>query len=349
MHCSETLRNLIALCLGSKGVPTVRIRHQLERAGLVTVPDFESRWLDALISFQLAPKTEEEEATAEEGQEEEEREAEIGEPGESVVLDATSVSPETVTSWVSKDPTYRISKLAAANSGVTPIGRHASLSEAATLMMLRDFSQLPVMTGERDVQGIISWKSIGARLALGDRADTVERLMEQAHEVQADTSIFEAILLIVQHGYVLVRGEHKKITGIVTASDLSLQFRALTEPFLLLSEIENLIRNLIGDRFTAAELLEAREPSSDNRKVQSVADLTFGEYKVLLEKPERWERLQLAVNRVLFCKDLDRVRGIRNDVVHFDPDGITTEDLDTLRGFARFLKQLETIQQAKVR
>jgi CBS domain-containing protein len=45
--------------------------------------------------------------------------------------------------------------------------------------------------------------------------------MEQAHEVRADASIFEAILLIVQHDYVLVRGEHNKITGIVTASDLA--------------------------------------------------------------------------------------------------------------------------------
>ncbi len=64
----------------------------------------------------------------------------------------------------------------------------------------------------------------------------------------------------------------------------------------------------------------------------------------LLENPKRWDRLKLAVDRVLFCKDLDRVRRIRNDVVHFDPDGITTEDLDMLRDFTRFLKQLEAIR-----
>jgi hypothetical protein len=166
--------------------------------------------------------------------------------------------------------------------------------------------------------------------------------MEQAHEVRADTSIFEAISIIVQHDYVLVRGEHNKITGIVTASDLSLQFRTLTEPFLLLSEIENLIRNMIGDRFSKAELSEASE--RDAEKVDSVADLTFGEYMRLLENPKRWDRLKLAVDRVLFCNDMDRVRRIRNDVVHFDPDGITTEDLDLLRHFTRFLKQLEALR-----
>jgi hypothetical protein len=127
------------------------------------------------------------------------------------------------------------------------------------------------------VQGIISWKSMGSRLALGHRADVVERLMEQAHEVRADTSIFEAISLIVQHGYVLVRGEHNKITGTETASDLSLQFQTLTEPFLLLSEIENLIRNMIGDLFSPTELSAVREPH-DDPEVRNVADLTFGEY-----------------------------------------------------------------------
>jgi predicted transcriptional regulator len=313
------------------------IRLQLQEAGLVTVPDFESRYLHAGIEFQLATGTKEEEEASDT--------ADVHVVDEPIVLDSTSSPPEPVINWVSRDPSYRISKLAAANSGVTSIKRDASLSEAATLMMARDFSQLPVMTGERDVQGIISWKSIGSRLALGYGADVVNKLMERAHEVGADTSIFEAISLIVQHDYVLVRGDHNKVTGIVTASDLSLQFRTLTEPFLLLSEIENLIRNMIGDRFTPAELSAACELDTDaDREVHSVADLTFGEYIRLLENPERWDRLKLAVDRVLFCRDLDRVRRIRNDVVHFDPDGITPEDLDTLRHITRFLKQLEAMR-----
>jgi hypothetical protein len=72
--------------------------------------------------------------------------------------------------------------------------------------------------------------------------------------------------------------------------------------------------------------------------------LTFGEYIRLLENPERWERLQLTIDRALFCKNLDRVRAIRNDVTHFDPDGITPDDLETLRKFTNFLKQLEVIR-----
>src|SRR5262249_8977232 len=156
------------------------IRGQLQEAGLVTVPDFESRYMDGLIAFQLVTSIKEEEEAPDT--------ADMPAVDEAIGLDSTSPPSEPVTSWVSKDPSYRISKLAAANSGVTSIKRDASLAEAATLMMARDFSQLPVMTGERDVQGIISWKSIGSRLALGYGADIVNKLMERAHEVRADTS-----------------------------------------------------------------------------------------------------------------------------------------------------------------
>jgi predicted transcriptional regulator len=318
-----------------------QIREQLAEADLVTIPNFESRWIDAPIEFQLRTALREVAHAAADTRDI---------PADGTTADDALIAPaEPVVSWVSKDPTYRISKLAAANGGVTIVNPKATLSEAVTLMMARDFSQLPVMTGERTVLGIISWKSIGSRLALRRSADAVgtdvvEGLMEQAHEVRADTSIFEAISVIVQNDYVLIRGEGNKITGIVTASDLSLQFRALTEPFLLLSEIENLVRNMIGDRFLPTELSSARDPDSRDREVRSVADLTFGEYIRLLEDPERWTRLQLAIDRVLFCKNLDRIRTIRNDVTHFDPDGITPADLDTLRHFTNFLKQVEAIR-----
>src|SRR3546814_5927109 len=67
------------------------------------------------------------------------------------------------------------------------------------------------------------------------------------------------------------------ISGIVTAADLSLQFRTLTEPFLLLSEIETHVRNIVGKKFTAKELGDVQDPNTP-REINSVADLTFGEY-----------------------------------------------------------------------
>jgi predicted transcriptional regulator len=315
-----------------------RIRDQLEEVGIVTVPDFESQWLDAQIRFE--PKATLDANTSA---------ADIVEG--CIHTDSADIDghvTDSLINWVRRDATYRLSKLAAANAGVVPVAPDAPLRSAITLMMARDFSQLPVMIGEREVKGVISWKSIGSRLTLGHDGSTVRALMDQAQEVKAEASIFDAIPLIIKNDYVLVRGEENKITGIVTASDLSLQFRTLTEPFLLLSEIENLIRNLIGDRCSVAELSSARDPSATDRQIQSVADLTFGEYIRVFENQSRWEQLGLGVDRKIFCKDLDRVREIRNDVTHFDPDGITPADLTFLQNFTDFLKQLEAIQIHKL-
>jgi len=44
----------------------------------------------------------------------------------------------------------------------------------------------------------------------------------------------------------------------------------------------------------------------------------------------------------------ESVRRIRNDVMHFDPDGIPEKDLMTLREFARFLQRLQIIDVINV-
>ena len=61
----------------------------------------------------------------------------------------------------------------------------------------------------------------------------------------------------------------------------------------------------------------------------------------LLENPKRWENLALRVDRKTFVEELRKINRIRNDVMHFDPDGVGTEDLTTIRKFARFLDDLE--------
>src|SRR3546814_7704843 len=91
--------------------------------------------------------------------------------------------------------------------------------------------------------------------------------------------------------FVLVRAHDKTISGIVTAADLSLQFRTLTEPFLLLSEIETHGRTIVGKKFTAKELGDVQDPNTP-REINSVADLTFGEYVRLLRSEENTYELQ---------------------------------------------------------
>ncbi|MEH2587403.1 CBS domain-containing protein [Bradyrhizobium sp. AZCC 1721] len=307
------------------------IRKALEKAKLLTSPDFESAYVDSEIRFELL----------------DDQEA-VSEVDELMKAERSSAS-EVVTSIlpaVAADPTYRISKLAAANNKPLSVNPNASLKEAITLMMANDFSQLPVMTNERDTKGTISWLSIGTRSVLGNSRTFVREAMDVHHEIRADASMFQAIPTIVQHGYVLVRGSDNKITGIVTASDLSLQFQQVAEPFLLLSEIENHVRSLLSGKFSKADLVAVRDPSDSGREIDDVSDLTFGEYLRLLENEQRWEKLGLNLDRKTFCNHLDQVRVIRNDVMHFDPDGVPQSDLEKLRDCAKFLQTLQIIKES---
>ncbi len=309
----ETVRSLL-LWFGAsrRGWRVCRqIRTKLKSHGLQTTPDFEYAYIDGYVEF--AP------------------------------LEDIEGGSKTQEGIAITDPTYRIGRLEAANAPPTATKPDATLAEAVTLMLTQDFSQLPVMTSEREVKGVISWKTIGSRLSLKRTCEYVREAMEPAQEIGIEASLFSAIEIIARHDYVLVRGQDKKISGIITASDFNVQFQKLAEPFLLVGEIEHGIRRILYGKFSKPELNAAKVSGDDERDVEGVSDLTFGEYLRLVEDEKRWKKLKLAIDRVEFVKRLDRVREIRNDVMHFDPDGLDDADLHTLREFAQFLKRLRDV------
>lgn len=312
-----------------RGYRKVReIRKALRTVNLITEPDFEEAWIGANLQFVKKLKVGNTAASSEAGPV---FESKIQENG-----DSTSSKP-------SPDASSRIKigMLDAANRSPLCISPDAKVVEATTLMKMKNYSQLPVSTNERDIKGIISWKSLGSRLALGMPCNHVRECMERPHYVRSDASLFEAIQQIVEHDWVLVIDHTRKLTGIVTTADLSLEFAKLGEPFLLIGEIENHIRNFISDKYPPAELNEICNPGNSGPKIEDVADLSFGGYVRLLENPDRWVRLAIQIDRKVFIEKLKQVGSIRNDVMHFDPDGIEDEDLATVREFALFLSGLE--------
>ena len=111
------------------------------------------------------------------------------------------------------------------------------------------------------------------------------------------------------------------------------------EPFLLVGEIESHIRRVIHGQFTREELVGLSN-TSDNQAIDHIADLTFGDYCRLLEDPTRWEKLNLKFERTVFVKLLHEIRCIRNNVMHFNPDGLDPEDVRKLRNASRFFQRL---------
>ena len=136
-----------------------RIRNQLEELGLRTVPDFENVWFGETIAIELD----------EEGSDR-----------------------------LQADPTHRVSMLDAANNRPVSVSPDAPINVATTLMLLHDYSQLPVTKNERRVREVVSWKSIGARLSLGCRWDYVRDCKEPARVVQREAPLLE-VIGIVRH------------------------------------------------------------------------------------------------------------------------------------------------------
>ncbi|HVV84666.1 MAG TPA: CBS domain-containing protein [Kofleriaceae bacterium] len=221
-----TPRQLLALVDASRrGARVVeQIRSELDKRKLKTEPDFDEVWVDTQVRVVRATP------------------ANVPPTAESTL---SHVEPIAIAKLA--DPITRIGRLlSAANSAVLWLTPGSSLQEATTLMMLKDYSQLPIMQNERSVRGAVTWQTIAAAAALGKQPKTVDDCIDEVEIVTVDTGLFDAIPLIIQNGFVLVKAKDNKIQGIVTVADLSMQFRSLSEPFLLLGQIENALRALIA-------------------------------------------------------------------------------------------------------
>lgn len=345
-------------------VKTQAIRAILDSLELETEPDFETAWMDGPIWLRLkegvsvdrsgldADGTPSGESDSLQGEEIvlEGTPSAVQQAEEQVESAPTSGEPESVKDAKDAemvplaDPTFRIGRLPAANKKLVVVGQQDPLGKAIALMLRHDFSQLPVMHGEREVKGMVTWKSIGSRLGMGRKCLIVNECREDARVVDSNRTLFEAIPTIVEHGYVLVRDQRdRRITGMVTASDLSLEFQNQSEPFLLLREIELHLRHLIGNHVNAEDFDVLSSSPPPVHKPTNVADLTFGEYVRLLQHPAVWPKLNLQLDAGVLTGLLEEIRQIRNDVMHFDPDPMTPDQLGTLKKAARFMDELREL------
>ena len=277
------------------------IRSALETHGLRTTPDFEYEYVHDYIALELD-------------------------------VDVEAIAAEKTLD----DPTVRIGILSAAHNTPVSVKPDNEIVKATTVMQMEDYSQLPVMTNEREVKGVISWQSIGEAYSSQRNPTMVRECMEHAHEVDSSMMLADATEQICSHGYVLVRGEDNVITGIVTAADLADQFKQLAHPFLLIGEIEHHLRNMVIRKFTGHEFAEASEGS---KPVSGPDDLTFGGYCTLLERKESWNKLDLSIDRNEFVQRLHLIRRIRNEVMHFSPDEYEPEDMEQLEKMAQFFRK----------
>jgi hypothetical protein len=141
----------------------VLIREALAELHLHTEPDVNWTYLDGQIKFFPDPP-------------EKNQIEDSGQPSE-LSLQTTDtmhlVDAVVVTAHpTSVDPTFRIGRLELANRPPTAVHPDTEILSAVTIMLMNNFSQLPVLVHERQIKGMISWRSLGSRLSQGQSPKT---------------------------------------------------------------------------------------------------------------------------------------------------------------------------------
>src|SRR5690606_33548402 len=131
-----------------------------------TNPDFTKVWIDAEITFKKAASA-------------------------AAVTKPDGISPgDPGAVYATKDANFVIGMLKAANCGVISVKPQDTLEKAITLMLANDFSQLAVMSNDRQLNGVISWKTVGKHLAYKNKLDEVKDAMESAVAVEDTEGLF---------------------------------------------------------------------------------------------------------------------------------------------------------------
>lgn len=287
-----------------------RIEVDLGNRGLTTSPDFLSVTLDDDVSLVIA---EQEPATVENG----------GTGTDSIDV---VVFPAKVVERGKIGLT--LGNLMAASRTLVWVKPTATFQEAMTKMLLSDFSQLPVLKNKYEIDGAVTWQSI-AHARLKDPDALFSDAIVPAKDLPYDHDLNHVLPVLQSDDFVVVRNAHNEISGIVTTADVVGLYGERTLPFLLIGELDQELRQIMTTFDLAVIRSLCERPGQ--RELTSHDDMTMGDYQRMLANPACWAKLGWPLDRVTFVARLDELRQLRNDIMHFNPDGVPPDAVDMLR------------------
>ena len=292
-----------------------RIRAELKAAGLATEPDFASAHIDSTVRLVRRAATPNGAASA---------------AGEAVEDDT--------------DVQLRVSSLKAASSDVLAVSPDDTIQLACSLMAFNDYSQLAVIGGPHTLKGYVSWETIGRSRLRHEPAKVREAMNDRPEVVSLDNALLPILARVAFANFVFVQARDRTLCGIITAADITIEFGTLASPYLLMGEIERRLRRIVDGVCPSSEMNDLLGPDRvGGRAIKSAEDLTLGELARLLERPDVWARLRWRVDRAEFGKQLEKVRIVRNDLMHFAEEPPSDTELGMLRSFNRTLAGLHVV------
>lgn len=213
------------------------------------------------------------------------------------------------------------------------------LTAAKTTMLRHQFSQLAVIDADGTYHGAITWESIG-QAHISRAEPTLADATVAALVVDHDALLLDQIDGIYDRGFIFVYSAERRVTGILTAADLTRQFGTLARPFVLIEEAENRLRRAVQNSLDLPDLHDAVRPHRKAR-IKSAADLTFGEYKFVLEDPARWRKVGWRLDRVQVVELVRQVGKLRNELMHFATDPLSDRQFAAVHGLLQLLRTAE--------
>ncbi|MFF0780894.1 CBS domain-containing protein [Streptomyces sp. NPDC003720] len=302
-----------------RGAVNDQIEAELANHSLITSPEFDKVSLTATVRLVKAAEEQTEDVPL------------AGLPVTAVA--AAGVSEE----LDPRETGLTVGTLPSALAGVVSVKPTATFEEVITLMVLHDFSQLPILAGPHNLRGSVSWKSI-ARARHADPDAHLSQAIVDARDVRYDHDLIDVLPTLVEHDFVLVRDQHNAIAGIVTAADVAHAYGELAGHFLLIGEMDRRLRQVIAGAFTLSEVTGLCDPAGE--RIGSFGDMTVGDYQRILENPGLWTQLGWPLDRKVFIARLEEIRRIRNNVMHFNSsDPLPKTDVDKIRHLNKLLRE----------
>lgn len=244
------------------------------------------------------------------------------------VLDVGPVPAAEQTAASQQEIGLTLGNLTSSARTVVSVKATSTFAEAMTLMLINDYSQLPVLQGKRKCLGAVTWRSI-AYAQLKDPAAPFSAAIVPVTVEPYDRDLHHMLPVIQAEDFVVVTDDHNVVSGIVTTADVVGLYGERTLPFLLIGELDQELRQIMTT--IDFELVRHVCSSHGGAGLTSVDDMTMGQYQHVLANPECWASVGWPLDRVAFVARLDELRRIRNDVMHFNPDGVPDGTIEDLR------------------
>lgn len=209
---------------------------------------------------------------------------------------------------------------------------YTSVEDAFELMERHKYSQLSIMVGD-EVLGFFSYQSFVKRLLknLDNNIDfkqlPVEEFLDKPKYLQIYDEISQ-LLELLENDEVAFIGLSNRLQAVITSFDAARFLHSISYPFILLSEMELALRNLIMACITDMQLHECirvcfSEKYKKRRLPSSLDEMTYAEYIIMLRHEDNWPYFKDAFGgegewfKSRALTRLDEIRELRNIVFHF--------------------------------